>query len=140
MPNVNDLKTSRFLTKNDVEAPVLVTIKSWEKMNVAQGNQKEDIKYCLVFRELEKPLVLNKTNGLRIADIAGSEDFDKWPGTQIVLFNDPNVEFGGKLTGGIRIRASKGGNANSEYVGDGQEGICPHCQKPLEDCTCNIPF
>jgi len=21
-----------------------------------------------------------------------------------------------------------------------QEDICPHCQKPLEDCTCDIPF
>ena len=29
---------------------------------------------------------------------------------------------------------------NPGYVGDGQEGICPHCQKPLEDCDCNIPF
>ena len=30
--------------------------------------------------------------------------------------------------------------ANPEYVSNGQEGICPHCQKPLEDCTCGIPF
>ena len=29
---------------------------------------------------------------------------------------------------------------NPDYVGDGQEGICPHCQKPLEDCTCDIKF
>ena len=29
---------------------------------------------------------------------------------------------------------------NEEYVGDGKEGICPHCQKLLEDCTCQIPF
>jgi hypothetical protein len=27
---------------------------------------------------------------------------------------------------------------NPDYVGDGQEGICPHCQKLLEDCICDI--
>ena len=32
------------------------------------------------------------------------------------------------------------GQTNPDYVGDGKEGICPHCQKPLEDCTCTIPF
>lgn len=31
-------------------------------------------------------------------------------------------------------------NVNPEYVGNGQEGICPHCQKLLEDCTCDIKF
>ena len=29
---------------------------------------------------------------------------------------------------------------NTEYVGGGPEGICPHCKKPLEDCTCDIKF
>ncbi len=29
---------------------------------------------------------------------------------------------------------------NPNYVSDGPEGICPHCQKPLEDCTCDIKF
>ncbi len=29
---------------------------------------------------------------------------------------------------------------NPQYVGGGQEGICPHCQKPLGYCICQIPF
>ena len=33
--------------------------------------------------------------------------------------------------------ASLPGNKNES---DGQEGICSHCQKPLEDCTCDIKF
>lgn len=118
MPTVNDLKSSKFLTKQDVEPDVLVTIKSWSKMDVSMETQAEEMKFVLNFKELDKPLVLNMTNGLLIADIAGSEDFDHWVGKQIVLYNDETVMFAGKRTGGIRVRASKGGQTNPDYVGN----------------------
>ena len=118
MPNVNDLKSSKFLTKHDVEPPILVTIKSYETLNVAMESQAEEVKWCLNFNEVDKPLVLNMTNGQLISAITGSGDFDNWIGKQIVLFNDKTVMFAGKLTGGIRVRASKGGQSNPEYVGD----------------------
>ncbi len=109
MPNVNDLKTSKFLTKGDVMPDVLVTFKSYEQTNVAMENQPTEDKYVFFFVELEKPLVMNSTNGQLVEMILGSGDFDDWMGKQIVLFNDPTVSFAGKLTGGIRVRASKKG-------------------------------
>lgn len=118
MPNVNDLKSSKFLTKNDVEPAVLVTIKSYEQMNVAMESQAPEDKWTLSFRELDKPLVLNMTNGMLIAAITGSEDFDKWLGKQVVLYNDKTVSFAGKITGGIRVKAPQGGQPNPDYVGD----------------------
>jgi len=118
MPNVNDLKSSKFLTKHDVEPPVLVTIKSYEVMNVAMESQAPETKWVLHFKELDKPLVLNMTNGQLIAAITESGDFDHWIGKEIVLFNDKTVMFAGKLTGGIRVRARKGGQSNPDYVGD----------------------
>lgn len=118
MPNVNDLKSSKFLTKNDVEPAVLVTIKSYEEMNVAMENQAPEMKWCLIFDELEKPLVLNMTNGQLIAAITGSENFDRWLGKKIVLYNDKTVMFAGKMTGGIRVRSSQGGQPNPDWVGE----------------------
>lgn len=118
MPNINDLKSSKFLTKNDVEPPILVTIKSYEEMNVAMENQAPENKWCLIFKELDKPLVLNMTNGQLIAAITGSEEFDHWIGREIILYNDKTVMFAGRLTGGIRVKVPKGGQPNSKYVGD----------------------
>jgi len=118
MPNVNDLKSSKFLTKHDVEPPILVTIKKYEEMDVSMENQAPEMKWCLIFRETDKPLVLNITNGQLIAAIVGSEDFDHWIGKQIVLYNDKTVMFAGKMTGGIRVRASKSGQPNPDYAGD----------------------
>ena len=125
MPNVNDLKSSKFLTKNDVEPDVIVTIRSYEKVNVALESMAPEVKWTLRFQELPKPLVLNSTNGQLIQAIVGSGEFEDWIGKKVVLYNDKTVSFAGKLTGGIRVRAIKtqmknpvGGEPNPDYVGD----------------------
>ena len=37
-------------------------------------------------------MILNSTNAQLIARAVGSEETEDWPGKQIVLFNDPNVQ------------------------------------------------
>lgn len=118
MPTVNDLKDNRFLTKEDVEPDVLATISSYDRMDVSMESEPRKDKWVLRFKELDKPLVLNVTNGQLVAAIVGSDDFDRWIGQEIVLYNDKTIMFQGKLTGGIRVRASKGGKPNPDYVGD----------------------
>ena len=127
MPNVNDLKSSKFLTKNDVEPDKLVTIIGYKPMNVAMESDSPEEKYTLTFKEFDKPLVLNMTNGQLIATIVGSEEFDDWIGKQIVLYNDRTVMYAGRITGGIRVRAIRQNppseekpiyKTNPDYVGD----------------------
>jgi len=98
---------SKFLKKDDVEQPVLVTIKALRQTNVAMDDQPEDLKWTITFREFQKPMVLNSTNIQLCTQALGTDETDEWIGKTIVLYNDPNVSFGGKLTGGIRIRAPK---------------------------------
>jgi hypothetical protein len=108
MPSVHDLKKSRFLTKADVEPAVLVTVKDYEEVNVAQEGSEPEMRWALGFAEFDKKMVLNSTNGMLLAQITKSEDFDAWIGAKVVLFNDANISFGGRLTGGIRVRAPRG--------------------------------
>ena len=105
--HISELKESKFLKKEDVDPPVMVTIREVTQENTAKEGAPEELKWCVTFDELEKPMVLNVTNGQIIAKITGSEDSDDWTGHQIVLYHDPNVTFGGKLVGGIRVRAPK---------------------------------
>lgn len=107
MPTIHDLKTSKFLTKADVMTPTLVTIRGYDRVNVALAGAEPDEKYVLHFNETEKPLVLNSTNGQIIAAMTGSEDFDGWIGRKVVLYNDASISYGGRVTGGIRARAPK---------------------------------
>ncbi len=105
--NISSMKISNFLKKEDVGTGVLVTIRGVGQENVAMAGAEEELKWCIYFNEYEKPMVLNSTNSQLVAHALGSEETDDWTGKKIVLYNDPNVAFGGKLIGGIRVRAAR---------------------------------
>jgi hypothetical protein len=106
--HVSALKQSKFLTRSDVGQGKLVTIDQVFQENVAKEGAPEELKWCIQFAESEKPLVLNSTNGQLIAQITKQEDTDNWAGHKVVLYDDPSISFGGKLVGGIRVRAPRG--------------------------------
>ena len=133
MPNVNDLKKSNFLTQHDVERPMLLTITGYEEHNVARDGAEPEMRWALNFKEIEKPLILNSTNGQIIAAIAGSGDFDKWKGYKIVVYQDENIFFGGRRVGGIRVRAPKG-NQNADLEPQEDEELPPE----IDDS--DVPF
>lgn len=114
--NLSDLRTSKFLKKEDVGRGVLATIHAISQENVAMEGAEPEMRAAIHFDELEKPLIVNSTNGQIIAKIAGSDtDIEtSWRGVKVVLYNDPNVSFGGRLVGGIRVRAPKPGAAEAQ--------------------------
>jgi hypothetical protein len=85
----------------------LGTVDRVVQMNVAQEGADPEMKWCMTFIEIDKPLVLNTTNIQLAEKICGSDDTDHWRGKRVVLYVDPNVSFQGKLVGGIRLRAPK---------------------------------
>ena len=104
---ISAMMPSSYLKKEDVPTPALVTIKSFTHENLAQDGQPEDKKWVMHFNEFDRGLVMNPTN-LQLAAMAlASDDTDDWLGKQIVIYTDPNVSFGGKLVGGLRLRAPK---------------------------------
>lgn len=105
--NISALKQSNFLTRGDVGPGKLVTIDQIFQENVAKTGAPEELRWCISFLETDKPMVLNSTNGQLIAQITKSDDTDTWPGHKIVVYDDPSVSFGGKLVGGIRVRAPR---------------------------------
>ena len=134
--NVNELKQSKFLTKNDVMPPILVTMRHVEPVNVAKEGCEPEMKFGLHFDELEKPLILNSTNGMIIAAVTGSQESEGWIGKKIVLFNDANISFGGKLTGGIRCRAPKNAPVTTTALQDAKQGA--PAPAPVE--SDDVPF
>lgn len=101
----NEIKNSRFLSKEDVETPLLLTIVGCDQQNVAMESDPEEYKYVLHFQEHPKPLVLGVTNFALIEQITGEDDTDSWNGARIVLYIDRTVMYRGKPVGGIRARA-----------------------------------
>ena len=116
MSSLNDIRSSRYLKQEDIGKGALVTIRLIQKENVAMEGEKPQHKFIAYFDEFEKPMVINPTNGEVIANITGAEDNieQTWIGHKIVLYVEPNVWFGGKQTGGIRVRAPKISQAQPE--------------------------
>ena len=108
MPKTSEMRVSKFLKQDDVGRGVLVTIANVKQHDVAREDAGEpEMRWCLHFKELDKPLVLNATNIASTEKVCGSDNTDDWIGKRLVLYTDPNVMYKGKMTGGVRIRAPK---------------------------------
>lgn len=110
---ISTLSTSKWLKKEDIEKPTLVTIESVTRENIAPEDKEEEYKGVLRFKEdIIKPLILNQTNLETLAAMFGDET-DDWAG-QIVLYVDPSVMYAGKRIGGLRVRAPKSAKKTEE--------------------------
>ena len=99
---LSDMIESKYLKQADVDGDVVVTVQSVTKVNVARDDEEADYKWTVKFHEFSKPFVANPTNLKRLGKYLG-DDSDDWIGNSVVLYVDPDIEFGGKVTGGLRI-------------------------------------
>lgn len=110
----SELSGSKYLKQGDIDEPMLVTITDIDKRNVAPDNKPAEMKGVMSFAELPKPLILNKTNINRLEKHFGTDDMDDWIGKKVVIFVDPDVEMGGEIVGGVRLRGPKATQAKKE--------------------------
>ena len=105
---------SKYLSKEDVEPPLLLTVAGMRLDELEIEGQRER-KAVLYFAEDVKPMILNNTNKELLKAATGGETVGQIKGKQIVVFNDPTVMFGKKAVGGIRIRAPKNRQAEPDF-------------------------
>lgn len=89
------------LKQHDVPTATLVTVTDTSSVDF---EDPPETKMVLHFAELEKGLVMNKTNISVAIATFGSSDTSQWKGKQIILYADPSISFGGKVVGGLRLR------------------------------------
>ncbi len=99
---------SKYLGKADVgEDGLVLTIKGFRIETLESDDGNED-KTVLHFIEDVKPMVLNRTNSQLVGVCTGAKTAGEARGKQIVVYNDPTISFGGKITGGLRIKKVTG--------------------------------
>jgi len=144
MRSYDKYKNTKFIQKSEIEnSPhgcILVTITNVTEENVAPESQSERIKYVIHFKENYKPWAPGVETLEVISHIAGIGNVDKWPGTKLVLYIDPNVSFQGKITGGIRCRAPKGQPETQQDKPAYQENPDWVGEDPSSPPKDNIPF
>ena len=121
-PNANEFLGGNYLRKEDLHGEQIVTVTEVWSEALLNASRK---KLVMAFHELEKPLILNKTNIKRMVRIFGTGDTSAWQGP-ITLYVEHDVEYGGRVVGGIRVKPAiatrderdkqpaKNGHANKE--------------------------
>lgn len=132
MPRTSEMIESKYLKKEEVgEDGTIVTISDFERVNVAMDDQPPDFKWTMRFEEFDKPMVLNSTNIQLAENALGSDNTDDWIGKKVIVYNDPNITFGKKLVGGIRIRAHRKAAAPRQMAPRGNRDV----NKELDDAA-----
>jgi hypothetical protein len=104
--NINSAFPSKYLKAADAEeTDLILTIAKVKLESIGQGSKQEQ-KPVVYFIEVDKGMVLNKTNANMISNIAKSEDTDDWTGVKIKLIAT-EVEFQGDLVQSLRVREIK---------------------------------
>jgi hypothetical protein len=98
----------KYLRKEDFPSPVNTSILWIRKELVAARGKSPETKMVLYFDGIKKGLVLNTTNGATLNEITGTDDTAEWSHLPVQLYTDPDVTFGDKKEGGIRIRKPPG--------------------------------
>jgi hypothetical protein len=111
---------SRFLRAEDLTQDKVLCIKSVKEELVGVNQQK---KLVVWFTNHPKGLVLNRTNNRTIRGAYG-DDVAGWSGTLIVLFRT-QVDFGGELVDGLRVRIPPPKQAKAARTPPSQEAAKP---------------
>lgn len=105
---------SSYLSKSDLGEDKAAQ-KQGRVLTISSFDDEEidgETKCIMYFDENVKPMVLNNTNqGILGALFDDSFDGSKWDETlcinkKITVFVDPTISFGGKVVGGMRVRAA----------------------------------
>lgn len=97
---------SKYLKHQDLgDVDTVVTISDVTRDDIKNQDGSTKKKFVVHFKEIEKGLVLNTTNMNILYKILNSDDSDMWIGKRITLYVKDDVEMGGEIMSGIRVRA-----------------------------------
>jgi hypothetical protein len=100
---------SKYLSKEDFETPATCQIKEVVSEEV-QGEHGMETKPVLYIDQANtavdkaRGIIVNGTNWDSIVEITDENDSDNWGGKLVEIYHEPNVMFGRKKVGGIRVR------------------------------------
>lgn len=85
--NIKSVFPSQWLSADDIgnrRVEVVIAVAEMTEIHNQRTNEKEE-RLALRFERATKRMLINKTQGFRIAEITGQFDTDQWAGHRIAL-------------------------------------------------------
>jgi len=109
-----NMRASEFLSENYIAKEHLELGKRYAlTVTTIDAVQLDSVrKPAVSFRETTRRLLLHKCNLRRAVEALGEDDMALWSDCRLVIFHDPDVEFGGRRVGGVRVDSAATREAN----------------------------
>lgn len=98
---------SKYLKHQELDGQDWVVTIDRVAQEILENNGEKQKKWVVYFKELEKGLALNSTNGKTLCKILGTDEMNDWTGQKITLYVKDDVEFQGELVSAIRVRPKR---------------------------------
>lgn len=106
MPNMDDVYGGNTLKAEDVpqdyRGTLLIESVTCHTFDNDKKGGAPEKKLVVRFKGAEKGLALNVTNANMLAEIAGTRDYDYWPGKRVVLYRTM-TDYAGKRVPALRL-------------------------------------
>jgi hypothetical protein len=90
-------KSDQLNAEDLLSGPMLLTVTKWER--TGKKDQPLSLHYAGVDGRVFKPCLTMR----KVLAYGWGDDMDHWIGRDLVVFNDPEVKWGGAEVGGVRI-------------------------------------
>lgn len=95
---------SKYLKHQELDGQDWVVTIDRVTQEMMEKGEKKEKKWVLYFKEMDKGMALNATNGKTLIKILGTDEMNDWIGKRITLYVKDDIEFNGELVSGIRVR------------------------------------
>tara|TARA_R100001244_G_scaffold69812_2_gene56872 strand:- start:1959 stop:2447 length:489 start_codon:yes stop_codon:yes gene_type:complete len=86
---------------------IVVSIKGVGSAKVTGQNGRKEDCFVVYFNEMDKPMILNRTNAKAIEKVAGSGLVEDWVTVRVTLYVEKGVKAFGDVVDALRIRDKK---------------------------------
>jgi len=91
----------------DGKREMVVSIKGVGSAKVTGQNGRKEDCFVVYYNEMDKPMILNRTNAKAIEKVAGSGLVEDWVGVRVTLYVEKGVKAFGDVVDALRIRDKK---------------------------------
>jgi hypothetical protein len=138
--DMNEVLSSKWMANTDLPEQG-VDLQMLNVTKEAVGEMLEE-KFALHFNGGFKPLLMNRTN-IRIINSLYGPNTAGWIGKTVNVYNDPTVSYGGRVTGGVRVRMATAGQQQRWQAPQPQATAQEYMQAsggPFPGLADDIPF
>ena len=96
-----------YLGSHSIDKETIATISKIDMVDLVTSQGKKERCMTILFKEFDKPMIVNRTNAKAIEKVCNSPMLEDWFDKQVYLYVEKGIKAFGESVDGLRIRDIK---------------------------------